>query len=218
MINATKTIIKNQETMKDLIVHPEFGEIRIERRNEELLFCALDVCAVLGLEATTDVHMRKLDDDEKLTRKVYASGQTREMWFVTESGLYSLIMRSNKPMAKKFRKWVTSEVLPSIRKNGFYVHPSVMGKKEMARVTKSMCEVLEKYVYSGDFNAVMRKFGRSEFYVNDVMRGRRQDNAVMQELQKRALANRQQEIDAYRLDRILEINEKLAGGKRLREC
>jgi prophage antirepressor-like protein len=80
---------------------------------------AKDVCDILELSDTNKA-LAKLDSDEKLTRKVFGSGQNRKMWLVSESGLYALIMRSNKPEAKAFRKWVTGEVLPAIRKKGFY--------------------------------------------------------------------------------------------------
>lgn len=80
---------------------------------------AKDICQILGM-SDTEVALRKLDDDEKLTRKIYVSGQNREVWLVNESGFYALIIRSNKPQAKPFRKWVTSEVLPTIRKTGEY--------------------------------------------------------------------------------------------------
>jgi len=86
----------------------------------QALFAAKDVCDILGL---TDARkaVQSLDDDEKLTGTVFRSGQRRSMWFVNESGLYHLIFQSRKPEAKKFRKWVTSEVLPSIRQHGFYL-------------------------------------------------------------------------------------------------
>jgi prophage antirepressor-like protein len=102
-----------------IIKHPDFGQIRTEIENNEPLFCAQDICAALEM-ADTEVAVRKLDDDEKMTRKIYASGQNRDMWYVNESGLYNLIFRSNKPSAKAFRKWVTGEVLPSLRKTGGY--------------------------------------------------------------------------------------------------
>ena len=82
-------------------------------------FVAKDVCAALGL-SDVSMSVSKLDDDEKLVQKIFVSGQNRDMVIINESGLYTLILRSNKPEAKKFRKWVTSEVLPSIRKNGVY--------------------------------------------------------------------------------------------------
>lgn len=82
-------------------------------------FVAKDVCAALGLSDVNKT-VSKLDDDEKLIRKLFVSGQDRHVIIINESGLYTLILRSNKPEARKFRKWVTSEVLPSIRKNGVY--------------------------------------------------------------------------------------------------
>jgi len=83
------------------------------------LFIAKDVCTALDLE-NVEVACRKLPEDEKLIRKLYASGQSREMLCVTEPGLYRLIFRSNKPEAEKFRRWVFHEVLPAIRKTGSY--------------------------------------------------------------------------------------------------
>jgi len=100
--------------------HPQFGAMRTETANNEPWFCAADVCKVLSFKQRTESALRGLDDDEKLMRKVSASGQNRDMWFVNESGLYNLIFCSSKPEAKAFRKWVTSEVLPTIRRTGSY--------------------------------------------------------------------------------------------------
>jgi prophage antirepressor-like protein len=80
---------------------------------------AKDVCAVLEISDISQA-VERLDDDEKLVRTLYVSGQNRDIWTVNESGLYSLIIRSNKPEAKKFKRWITHEVLPSIRKTGHY--------------------------------------------------------------------------------------------------
>ncbi|MBQ8692488.1 MAG: Bro-N domain-containing protein, partial [Synergistaceae bacterium] len=66
---------------------------------------------------------RNLDEDEKLVQKFFVAGQNRDVITINESGLYALIMRSNKPEAKKFRKWVTSEVLPEIRRTGLSGRP-----------------------------------------------------------------------------------------------
>lgn len=93
--------------------------IRVEMVNQIPYFIAKDVCESLDL-ADVSKAVEKLDDDEKLTRKLFVSGQNRNVWLVNESGLYNLIFRSNKPEAKAFRKWVTSEVLPAIRKTGEY--------------------------------------------------------------------------------------------------
>jgi prophage antirepressor-like protein len=80
---------------------------------------AKDVCKILGLNDVGKA-VEKLDADEKLTRKLFVSGQNRPIWLVNEAGLYTLIIRSNKPEAKKFKRWITHEVLPSIRKTGQY--------------------------------------------------------------------------------------------------
>lgn len=85
----------------------------------EQLWVARDICAVLEYKEVSKT-VAKLDDDEKLTRKFFVSGQNREMLCVNESGLYTLILRSNKLEAKPFKRWVTHEVLPSIHKTGSY--------------------------------------------------------------------------------------------------
>lgn len=93
--------------------------IRMEEINNQAWFIAKDVCTALELSEVSNT-VKRLDDDEKLTRTVFVSGQGREMWFINESGLYNLIFQSRKPEARAFRKWVTNEVLPSIRRTGAY--------------------------------------------------------------------------------------------------
>ncbi len=112
----------------------ETEEIRvIQDEAGEPLWIAKDICRVLGLNDIGKA-VEKLDNDEKLTRKVFVSGQNREIWMVTESGLYTLIIRSNKPKAKKFKRWITHEVLPSIRKTGKY---DIQGLSEIDLIIKS---------------------------------------------------------------------------------
>lgn len=93
--------------------------IRVQVIDNEPWFVAKDVCDVLCVKQADDA-VRRLDEDEKLTLLVTGSGQARNMWHINESGLYTLVLQSRKPEAKTFRKWVTSEVLPSIRKKGYY--------------------------------------------------------------------------------------------------
>lgn len=83
------------------------------------LFVAADVAAILGYGSTKDA-TRILDDDEKQTVSIDTNGGKQSMTAVTESGLYAMILKSRRPEAKRFRKWVTSEVLPAIRKTGRY--------------------------------------------------------------------------------------------------
>lgn len=80
-----------------------------------------DVCKALGYR-DAEKGLRMLDDDEKGTHIVGTAGGDQNLLIINESGLYSLILRSRKPEAKRFKKWVTSEVLPSIRKTGAYHH------------------------------------------------------------------------------------------------
>jgi anti-repressor protein len=89
--------------------------------NGEPWFVATDVCRILGLENTTKA-IQVIDDDCLKTFQVTdALGRTRDTTILNEAGFYTLVLRSNKPEAKKFRKWVTGEVLPSIRKTGTYI-------------------------------------------------------------------------------------------------
>lgn len=98
------------------------SEVRTIQKNGETWWVLKDVCAVLGLSSPHKVFDR-LDEDEKGRNQIPTLGGEQEMTVVNESGLYNVILRSDKPEAKPFRKWVTSEVLPSIRKHGAYMTP-----------------------------------------------------------------------------------------------
>lgn len=112
--------------MNDLQIfnNEEFGEVRTAVVNDEPMLCLIDICKALEIKNATDV-AKRLDEDE-LTRLNLGS-RAGETNFITESGLYAVILRSDKPNAKKFRKWVTSEVLPTIRKTGSYGMPKTTG-------------------------------------------------------------------------------------------
>ena len=98
----------------------QFGNIRVSADEKgELWFVAADVCRVLDIKNSRDA-VADLDDDEKGVVNTDTLGGKQEMNIINESGLYSLILRSRKPEAKAFRKWITSEVIPSIRKTGSY--------------------------------------------------------------------------------------------------
>lgn len=107
--------------MNDLRIfeNKEFGEVRVEMQNGEPMFCLADVCRVLDLRAS-DVRQR-LGDDVVSTHTILDNlGRKQTANFVNEDGLYDVVLDSRKPEAKQFRKWVTKEVLPSIRKTGGY--------------------------------------------------------------------------------------------------
>lgn len=109
---------------------PVAHQLRTVAHDGEIWFVANDVCAALGLDNVSRACSR-LDDDEKGITKVNTLGGSQDMLAVNESGLYNLIFTSNKPEAKAFRKWVTSEVLPSIRKTGIYAGKPPATEQEM---------------------------------------------------------------------------------------
>lgn len=97
----------------------ESSEIRTVQVNGEPWFVLSDVCKVLEISNSRNISSR-LEPDEKGVTLVDTLGGAQQMTIINESGLYAVILRSDKPQAKPFRKWVTSEVLPSIRKHGSY--------------------------------------------------------------------------------------------------
>lgn len=101
------------------------NEVRTIQKDGEPWWVLKDVCNVLDLSDTNKTAER-LDVDELTRIKFVTGGQNREMLCINESGLYNVILRSDKPEAKPFRKWVTSEVLPSIRKHGAYMTPETL--------------------------------------------------------------------------------------------
>lgn len=105
--------------------NPEFGKMRTVIVKGEPYFVGKDVATVLGYKDTVNALKSHVDDDDKLGWQFTTSGQRREMTVINESGLYSLVLSSKLPTAKKFKHWVTSEVLPSIRKTGSYSMPKV---------------------------------------------------------------------------------------------
>lgn len=108
----------------------EFGELRTIVKEGEPWFAAVDVCKALEIGNPSQALVR-LDSDEKFTTLISndgaASGRS-QMAFVSESGLYSLVLGSRKPQAKPFKRWVTHDVIPSIRKHGAYMTPETIEK------------------------------------------------------------------------------------------
>lgn len=104
----------------------EFGSVRTIIIDGEPWFAGKDVAASLGYKDTSDALKKHVADEDKLTRCFTDSGQNRQMYVINESGLYSLIFGSKLESAQKFKHWVTSEILPSIRKNGIYATDKVI--------------------------------------------------------------------------------------------
>ncbi len=102
-------------------VNEEFGSIRSTVINGEPWFVGKDIAKILGYRDTSDALKKHVDAEDKLSRYFADSGQNRLMYVINESGFYSLVLSSKMPTAKKVKRWVTSEVLPTIRKTGGYV-------------------------------------------------------------------------------------------------
>ena len=107
--------MKNQ-----IFKNAEFGQIRTCTVDGETYFVGKDVASALGYINPNKAMVDHVDNEDKLGSGITTSGQNREMIIINESGLYSLILSSKLESAKRFKRWVTSEVLPQIRKNGRY--------------------------------------------------------------------------------------------------
>jgi prophage antirepressor-like protein len=133
--------------------------VRVSMIRNNPWFVAKDVCNVLELTNSRQ-HVALLDVDEKGVCSIYTLGGNQNMSVISESGLYALIFQSRKPVSKKFRKWVTSEVLPSLRKTGHYgVQPEntvslqdYQHLKMLLGIEKQLRELLQK---------------QRDYYVND---------------------------------------------------
>ena len=110
----------------------EFGQVRTVTIDNEPWFVGKDVAEALGYERTADAIRQHVEEEDKLTRCFADSGQNRQMYIINESGLYALIFGSKLESAKRFKHWVTSEVLPSIRKHGVYAVDELINNPEMA--------------------------------------------------------------------------------------
>lgn len=199
-----------------IINHPDFGEVRNVVIKGEPWFVAQDICKALG-HSNSRMLLSGLDEDETGVTKVYVRSengvnQQREVQIVNESGLYTLLMRSNKPEAKPFRKWVAGEVLPAIRKYGFYVHPSArLSRQEEAKLKRLMLDETKRYIIKEDIKRCARRFGVDTWDVEMVLSGKRINNDMMTDLQSRALVNRENWKDAYHPRRMMEVVNKLKG-------
>ena len=127
--------------------NPEFGNIRTMRDEKgEPLFCAKDVCDALGYDQTHKAVKRHVEEGDGTKRPTPTTSGIQQMLFINESGLYSLIIGSKLESARKFKRWVTREVLPSIRKHGGYMVAKADESDEeiMARALKIAHATLQR--------------------------------------------------------------------------
>ena len=170
--------------------------IRIQNIDGNPWFVAKDLCDALELNDVRRA-VEPLDDDEKLTGEILQSGQRRLMWLVNESGMYALVIRSNKPEAKKFRKWVTNEVLPRIRRTGSYtVQPAAKrGRKTRGELVNAdilnLLWLIGESLNHGDQKEIALELGVSVQSVSRTLNGYNRSNRILMALYKRARQNRE---------------------------
>ena len=109
----------------------EFGEVRIFEKNGEPWFVGRDVCNILGYANSSDALAKRVDTEDKGVANCDTLGGNQNLTIINESGLYSLILSSKLPNAKRFKHWVTSEILPSIRKHGMYATDELINNPDV---------------------------------------------------------------------------------------
>lgn len=123
----------NQTQTAMQIFEYQGNEVRTIQHGDEVWWVLRDVCRVLGMTTPAKVAER-LDDDEKGVSLIHTLGGNQKVTIINEPGLYAVILRSDKPEAKTFKRWVTHEVLPSIRKTGAYsVGQELTDEEKMAQ-------------------------------------------------------------------------------------
>lgn len=115
-----------------LFENPEFGAIRTVEVGGEPWLVGKDVAQALGYSNPRDALDRHVDDEDKAAVGIHDGSQSRNMTIINESGLYALVLSSKLPGAKKFRRWVTAEVLPSIRRHGLYAVDQLIENPDLA--------------------------------------------------------------------------------------
>ncbi|MEG1464646.1 MAG: Bro-N domain-containing protein [Mucinivorans sp.] len=194
-----------------IISHPDLGQVRSVTIKGEPYFIAKDLCDILGYANNRDAIMKNVYPEDRADVAISDGSQNRQMTIVNESGLYSLIMKSRLETAKVFQHWVTSEVLPAIRRQGFYVHPSaVLTLAETRRLQKVMRENVDRYIIAEDIRRCARKFGLKEYQIRKVLSGDFTNNDIMLDLQTKALANQQKWNNAYSVERMNEVTKALS--------
>ncbi len=135
--------------------NPEFGEIRTIDQNGEPWFVGKDVATALGYADPRGAISKKVDDLDRGVAKMATPSGEQEMTIINESGLYSLCFSSKLEGAKKFKRWVTSEVLPQIRKTGSYIMPKMTKEMQAIFLLDNRTAQLDQRVTALENNAVI---------------------------------------------------------------
>ncbi|WP_394857118.1 BRO-N domain-containing protein [Clostridium paraputrificum] len=137
------------DSMNDIQIfsNEQFGQVRVITKDNEPWFVGKNVSEILGYLEPNKAITRHADEDDRIKHPITDNlKRVQETWVINESGLYSLILGSKLPTAKKFKKWVTSDVLPSIRKHGMYATDELINNPDLliAAATKIKEEIIAK--------------------------------------------------------------------------
>ena len=188
-------------------------QFRAQKINDDPWFVATDVCQILGISNNRDA-VSRLDDDERMDGVGITDtvGRRNYVTIVSESGLYALIFQSRKPEARKFRKLVTSEILPSIRKTGMYAVPQ--RRKALALLPKNRGQKWERfyaelarYTTREDEELVAGLMNVSRRHVHEVAMGRKPAYGVCCMLVDCAKTNRAKGIERMTANRTVDMEE-----------
>lgn len=173
---------------------PNGQSIHVQLHNGEPVFLGADLIRSIGLGNISRA-LEKLPEDEKLTLQIVKSGQSRQMWFVTEPGMYRLIFRSYKPEAEKFQRWVFHDVLPQIRKTGSYT--SSRKKYIETDEEKTLFILIAMHLRVGDIKDIAKSNNWSRHRVSRVKRGITVDVDILKALAARAAHNMHNPLRKY---------------------
>lgn len=215
--------------MNDLKIfeNPEFGSVRVIEKDGEPWFVGKDVATILGYTNTRDALIKHVDDEDKGVANCDTLGGKQKLTIINESGLYSLILSSKLPTSKKFKRWITSEVLPSIRRTGSYslvdtsqLSPQLQALNQIVQVLnqqemrvnqlESRIQVIQtnllpqnKFNWREYVNKVLNKIGQK---IGDYQKIRTES---YKELEKRAACNLKVRLDNLK-GRALAHNKPLS--------
>ena len=187
-----------KESIKVYTFDATAQQVRVEINNGQVWFVAKDVCDALGIVKYRDA-VSRLDEDERVSVVLDTLGGKQRLTAISESGLYNLIFQSRKAEAKLFRKWVTSEVLPSIRRTGSYGEPcaghqQLPAKRVMPRLRSAeMAEFyteLRRWLRRSDIQEVADATGYSYSHIMSVSGGQKSSLPVLELLVGKARTNR----------------------------
>ncbi len=144
-----------------LFENEEFGEIRTLMIDGQPYFVGKDVAEILGYSNTRDALSKRVDDEDKGVAKCDTLGGIQELTIINESGFYSLVLSSKLETAKKFKRWVTSEVLPSIRQTGNYINGTSQYSIQDI-VKETICQVVPMIIQELEDKSEREKYAERE--------------------------------------------------------